>query len=303
MEHALEALVYAPVGLLFEGSSLLPQLIEKGRNQVTMARMIGKFAVDQGRVEATKAASRLQDQAAGVLEFIGGSVTVPVSIPPPPRRPPSRPTRPGSQAPAPLGQAARKVAGVVPRTPRPPPSAQQRLQRRPRPRGGRRHAGHPGLRRPLGIPRGEPPRRACRPPSSRRCARTRRPTGAARRSSPRSPSCSPRDRWSSARGGLPTRRRGRPAAAGRARRPGGRRAGRPAGAARCGPARVPGDAPFEEGLEADLADPTRHVLVGTVDGTVMGYGVAAVSTLRRRGPPRCRRRPLHRPRVPRARDR
>ncbi|MGH9274019.1 MAG: hypothetical protein ACRDZU_05160, partial [Acidimicrobiales bacterium] len=65
VEHAVEALVYAPIGLLFEGASLLPQLIEKGRNQVTMARMIGKFAVEQGRGEATKAAGRLQDQAAG----------------------------------------------------------------------------------------------------------------------------------------------------------------------------------------------------------------------------------------------
>jgi GNAT superfamily N-acetyltransferase len=38
-------------------------------------------------------------------------------------------------------------------------------------------------------------------------------------------------------------------------------------------------APFEAGLAAELADPTRHVLVGTVDGTVMGYGVAHVEVL------------------------
>lgn len=75
LEHAVELFVYAPIGLLFEGASLLPQLVEKGKNQVSMARMIGKFAVDSGRTEATKAAGKLQDQAAGVLDFIGESVT------------------------------------------------------------------------------------------------------------------------------------------------------------------------------------------------------------------------------------
>jgi hypothetical protein len=122
VEHAVEALVYAPIGLLFEGASLLPQLIEKGKSQVTMARMIGKVAVDQGRGEATKAASRLQDQAAGVLDFIGGSVTVPApSAPPAPAPAPAPPaarraTKATSAAKASTGaarQAARKVAGVV----------------------------------------------------------------------------------------------------------------------------------------------------------------------------------------------
>jgi hypothetical protein len=114
VEHAVEALVYAPIGLLFEGASLLPQLIEKGRNQVTMARMLGKFALEQGREEATKAAGRLQDQAAGVLDFIGGTVAPlpedPAASTPtaPAARPASRPT-----AAAVARQAARRVAGVV----------------------------------------------------------------------------------------------------------------------------------------------------------------------------------------------
>ena len=117
VEHAVEALVYAPIGLLFEGASLLPQLIEKGRNQVTMARMIGKYAVEHGRGEATKAASRLQDQAAGVLDFIGGTVTpIPSNGPEPaPAKPtPPRAPRPASSTPAGVArEAARKVAGVV----------------------------------------------------------------------------------------------------------------------------------------------------------------------------------------------
>jgi hypothetical protein len=117
VEHAVEALVYAPIGLLFEGASLLPQLIEKGRSQVTMARMIGKFAVDQGRGEASKAASKLQDQAAGVLDFIGGSVSPTTFEPaPPPARPAAAPAkstpRPAraQKRPGAARDAARKVA-------------------------------------------------------------------------------------------------------------------------------------------------------------------------------------------------
>ena len=67
VEHAVEVFVYAPIGLLFEGASLLPQLIEKGKSQVTMARMIGQFAVTQGQGEAEKLANRFQDQAIDLL--------------------------------------------------------------------------------------------------------------------------------------------------------------------------------------------------------------------------------------------
>ena len=54
VEAAVELLVYAPLGFALEARSLLPGFIERGRNQVTMARMIGQFAVQQGQVEAAK---------------------------------------------------------------------------------------------------------------------------------------------------------------------------------------------------------------------------------------------------------
>lgn len=118
VEHAIETFVYAPIGLIFEGGSLLPQLVEKGRNQVTMARMIGKFALEQGRVEATKAATKLQDQAAGVLDFIGGSVAPPPADRRERPRPPARTsgvngTSSAPKAPGAARQAARAVAGVA----------------------------------------------------------------------------------------------------------------------------------------------------------------------------------------------
>ncbi|MGQ0832120.1 MAG: hypothetical protein ACT4OV_10620 [Microthrixaceae bacterium] len=113
IEHAIETLLYAPIGLIFERESVLPQLIEKGRNQVTMARMLGKFAVEQGRGEATKAAGRLQDQAAGLLDFIGGGVTpMPADPAPAPSRAPRRAPRTSARAAGVAQQAARNTAGA-----------------------------------------------------------------------------------------------------------------------------------------------------------------------------------------------
>jgi hypothetical protein len=93
VEHAVDLFVYAPIGLLFEGTSLLPLLVEKGKSQVKTARVIGRFAVKHGRSEATKAAGRLQDQAAGVLDFLGDSVV-------------GAPSRPSGARPAPTGPRA-----------------------------------------------------------------------------------------------------------------------------------------------------------------------------------------------------
>jgi hypothetical protein len=118
VDHAVDLFVYAPIGLFFEGATLLPLLVEKGRSQVTMARVIGKFAVDQGRTEATKAAGKLQDQAAGVLDFIGDSVVgAPATATAPPAPPVRRATAPAaSRRPAP---ATRDLEPSVP----PPSSA------------------------------------------------------------------------------------------------------------------------------------------------------------------------------------
>ena len=120
VEHAVELFVYAPIGLLFEGASLLPQLVEKGRSQVSMARMIGKFAVGQGRTDVTKAAGKLQDQAAGVLDFLGDSVTpmpadlheVDVTTPPTSPQPVPQPNKPAKRAARPVRKAVVKATSA-----------------------------------------------------------------------------------------------------------------------------------------------------------------------------------------------
>ena len=75
LDQALDLFVYAPLGFALEARELLPELIERGRNQVdgqvTMARMVGRFAVQQGQVEANKRLGPIQQQAASALSDLG----------------------------------------------------------------------------------------------------------------------------------------------------------------------------------------------------------------------------------------
>ena len=182
LDHALEVLRLRADRPAVRGASLLPQLVEKGKSQVTMARMIGQFAVTQGSGEAGKIAGRLQDQAITVLAKLGGAT-------------PSR----GA------GHAGRASASRSPRPPRSGPQLQND-RRRPSPRRVR----------PSTSPRWPSPtttvcrRRTwstalpvSRRPSSRPSGPTRAPTAAARRSCPRSPS----SRSGSRGRGLPAGRR------------------------------------------------------------------------------------------------
>jgi len=94
VEHAFDLFVYAPIGILFEGASLLPELVAKGKSQVAMARMMGKFAVDQAAKSASDASAKAQDRAAGVISFLGDSITplqTEPEVPAPAPRPSPRP--------------------------------------------------------------------------------------------------------------------------------------------------------------------------------------------------------------------
>ncbi|MDQ3681264.1 MAG: hypothetical protein M3378_12140 [Actinomycetota bacterium] len=69
-EHALDLLVYAPLGAIVAAREALPELIGKGRDrlggQVTTARMMGHLAVSQGQREAEKAVSQATQRLAGL---------------------------------------------------------------------------------------------------------------------------------------------------------------------------------------------------------------------------------------------
>jgi hypothetical protein len=73
VDQAMDTFVYAPIGLLFDGPALFPKLVEKGRNQVQVARMMGQMAVQMGQSEAEKRVGKAQHQvreglvAAGIV--------------------------------------------------------------------------------------------------------------------------------------------------------------------------------------------------------------------------------------------
>lgn len=121
-DHALNLLVYAPVGLAVTAAEDLPELVERGRRrvttQVTMARMVGQVAVAQGQRQA---AHLVQDAArhlwaspppAARQDGPGGpspAAHAPTRRPANPPPQPPRPGGPGSLAPrsSPEGPAAR----------------------------------------------------------------------------------------------------------------------------------------------------------------------------------------------------
>ena len=69
IEQALDLFFYAPLGLLVNAQEVVPQLIEKGHQQVAVARMFGKFAVEQ---EGPKQIANLQKQVQKVAEQVTG---------------------------------------------------------------------------------------------------------------------------------------------------------------------------------------------------------------------------------------
>lgn len=71
VEQALDAFLYAPIGLLFDGPARFPKLVRNGRNQVTNARMMGQFAVQMGRSEVTKRTADLDGPVRDLLAGFG----------------------------------------------------------------------------------------------------------------------------------------------------------------------------------------------------------------------------------------
>ncbi|HWJ96816.1 MAG TPA: hypothetical protein VNQ33_01585 [Acidimicrobiales bacterium] len=71
IEHAVELTVLAPIGLALEAKRLLPTFVERGRQQVNMAKVIGQFAVAHGQTTATQKLTQAQAQAASILAEFG----------------------------------------------------------------------------------------------------------------------------------------------------------------------------------------------------------------------------------------
>lgn len=71
LETAADLLVYAPLGFALEARRMLPTFAERGRNQIQMTKMVGRFAVSQGRSEADRGLAKLAGRAEGLLQEFG----------------------------------------------------------------------------------------------------------------------------------------------------------------------------------------------------------------------------------------
>ncbi|CAN5854363.1 hypothetical protein BH23ACT1_BH23ACT1_14960 [soil metagenome] len=104
LDHAVDLLFYAPVGLAATARDLVPSLVQRGRQevdpQVGVARMVGQMAVAQGRNQAEKVLDRTFAQAQATLRHLGllsdEEQTPPSDTPQPTPRPPRR--RPAAAA-------------------------------------------------------------------------------------------------------------------------------------------------------------------------------------------------------------
>lgn len=120
-EQALDAFVYAPLGLLFDGLASFPTLVRNGRNQVSNARMMGQLTVRMGRTEVQKRAAELDGPVVDLLRGLG---VVPTGSEPAGSAATSTTGSAGSAAGAaartaragkgaPVAKAAKKAAGPV----------------------------------------------------------------------------------------------------------------------------------------------------------------------------------------------
>jgi hypothetical protein len=81
LDQVLEAAIYAPIGFALEAKRLLPEFVERGRQQVNMAKMVGQFAVNHGQAVASKRVSKLQEQADSLLAEFGITTPMPAGSP------------------------------------------------------------------------------------------------------------------------------------------------------------------------------------------------------------------------------
>jgi hypothetical protein len=87
IEQAVDLAVFAPIGFALEARRLLPSFVERGRQQVTMAKMVGQFAVSHGQTTAAKRLTKVQEQAEQLLGELGLAPLAATTAPAAPAQP------------------------------------------------------------------------------------------------------------------------------------------------------------------------------------------------------------------------
>jgi hypothetical protein len=111
LDAALDVFVYAPIGFLFEARDVVPRLAERGRGQVALARLFGRYAWQRGQAEADRIlrTNRVGEDADQATVATDAS------------------TEPRAQAPAPA--SASEIAAAVTDALRPQPKRTTRTSR------------------------------------------------------------------------------------------------------------------------------------------------------------------------------
>ncbi len=71
IDQWFEVFVYAPLGFALDARQLFPKFVDRGRSQVVLARVIGKYAVKHGSNLAGDRLGQSQSQIAAVLQTLG----------------------------------------------------------------------------------------------------------------------------------------------------------------------------------------------------------------------------------------
>jgi hypothetical protein len=115
---ALDLFVYVPVGLAVSAKELVPELARRGRErvtgQVTSARVVGRFAVQQGQAQASKAYQRARVDAEQRLAD-ERAAAAPPAAPVPPTPAPTAHSGPGAESLAVPGYDSLSASQVLPR--------------------------------------------------------------------------------------------------------------------------------------------------------------------------------------------
>ncbi len=80
-ERPLEAFVFAPLGFVLEARQMYPRFVDRGRNQILLARLVGRYATRQAMTTAGEVLERNAGPATDLLRVVG---LVPPSEPAPP---------------------------------------------------------------------------------------------------------------------------------------------------------------------------------------------------------------------------